>query len=193
MKAQKISWLLINRFSIRTFSQNITVWLGILALMFPTFGPMSIYHFQKSKIRKEVKNQILASISLSELTVFRSSDISQHRVHWIEENEFVLNGFYYDVVKWEHTDTGSIVYCWPDHEESHLEQLRSQIASSLLNAQKHDKPSEFIGYLMFIKGFFKDAFAMCLVNYLFQESCFQFIFDLISSFISRMDHPPETL
>ncbi|MFN4298360.1 MAG: hypothetical protein ACK4EX_01380 [Thermaurantimonas sp.] len=183
--------LLVMSFWHSGFLRSFTAWAFILALLFPTFGPMAVYHFQKKLIRQEVKKQILSTSSIHELVVFSKKVLLSSQIRWIDDQEFVLNGFYYDVVRWQDTDSGSIVLCWPDYAESALERLRTETALSILLTQKRDKPAEFIGYLMFIKGFFKSAFSFIYLMNSTQVRNFQYYPNQIQSFSRVIYHPPE--
>lgn len=160
-------------------------------LLFPSFGPMGVYHLQKKSIRREVKKQILQGIELSELARFRAADVTADKVRWIHSGEFVIDGFYYDVVRWVDTDSGRVVYCWPDHAESELERMRTEIAMSLLAHKRGERPSEFLSYVVFIKGFFKDDWHWDCAAWLPSEVQFPVISVSESLFGKGLFQPPE--
>lgn len=163
----------------------------MVMLGFPSFGPMAVYHFHKKLIRKEVKKQIIEGIALSELAVFRRSDVTKDKVRWVDEREFVLNGMYYDVVKWAETDSGGIVYCWPDSKESELERLRTDCAMVMLDLHRRDQPSKFESYKVYIKGFYRDLsdqacfVVWCVSGYAMYGQ------KGVVSVSHSVDHPPE--
>lgn len=165
------------------------VYVGVL--VFPSLGPMAVYHLQKKLIRKEVKKQIIMGIPLGELAAFRGSDVTGDKVRWMNEREFVIDGMYYDVVKRIETDSGEVVYCWPDFKESDLERVRTESAMAMLDVKQGKKPSEFVCYQIFIKGFYKDISEIQCFVYWYKNVYPADLQMVVVSVSHGLFHPPE--
>lgn len=162
-----------------------------MALVFPTFGPMGVYHLQKKLLRREVKKQLLSAVGYEELACFEATRLLAEDVRWVDDGEFVMDGLYFDVVERVNTDSGTMVYCWPDHKESELERVRSAVAANWLSDRQGKEPIGFLSYLIFIKGFYKtfekDYFLMRLT----QKGVFEYFSPIGSDIEISVFRPPE--
>lgn len=110
-------------------------WSGILllsCLSLPFLGIVTVFHFQKSQIRREIKHKIIDGLDPSELAriSLHKNDLSQLR--WEHSKEFEFEGEMYDVVSTIETKDSITYWCWWDYEETTLNQaLKHQLAQAL--------------------------------------------------------------
>lgn len=101
-------------------------------------------HYQKSVVRKQVKQEFLSGMNEEALILlkFKASSV-QAELHWEHSREFEYQGQMYDVVKSELKGDSIYYHCWPDHAESKLNrQIKELVANALNNnpqQQEHQK------------------------------------------------------
>lgn len=105
----------------------------IVCLTLPFFGTFFFLLCQKHSVRSEVRAKMIAGLSREELVTlqFSRSD-SETILNWEHSGEFEYAGQMYDVIRTvEHND--SIIYiCWPDNEETALNQKLGELVSLAL-------------------------------------------------------------
>lgn len=110
-------------------------WSGFLllsCLSLPFLGIVTVFHYQKSQIRREIKHKIIDGLDPSELAriSLHKNDLSQLR--WEHSKEFEFEGEMYDVVSSIETKDSITYRCWWDYEETALNQaLKHQLAQAL--------------------------------------------------------------
>lgn len=94
----------------------------ILALALPVLSTVTLLHFHRGAVRREVKMKLANRLCRDELVPFTFERNSpQHKqLDWIHSNEFELNGVMYDVVETELNDDSISYLCWPDLKETKL-------------------------------------------------------------------------
>lgn len=99
-------------------------------------GTISI---EKYMIRREVKHRLMDMLDNNELVkISLSKKDASRTLRWKKKNEFEFQGRMYDVVRSEESDNNITYWCWPDSDESYLNQL----LSSVINQSSHNKKSE---------------------------------------------------
>jgi len=94
--------------------------LFVLVFLFNIWGYYPVYLFQQYQIRSEVKGFLGESPKMADF-VFTFNLQQLHELRWIKENEFELNGSYYDILKQHQNPNGTITfYCYLDSKEKKL-------------------------------------------------------------------------
>ena len=102
--------------------------LLLLSLIAPVVTGLTMLHFQRKAVRKQIKHRILEGISNSELTLVKISPENKN-IRWKHSKEFEYKGEMYDIVRSEkHGDT-TYYYCWWDNKETHLNQRLTETLS----------------------------------------------------------------
>lgn len=121
-----------------------------LILLAPGFASFGWLHFQKMRIKNEVKSRIIQQIDDSLLVKMTFSvEEAETKLKWKHSKEFEYNHQMYDIVK-VHIDNGLVTYwCWKDHKET---RINRQIEALVKNAfgndqQKKEKQNQYITYL----------------------------------------------
>ncbi len=151
----------------------------LLTLVVPVLATLCILNFQKQKVRKQVKRQIIAGISKDQLVLLKFTKQDSANLEWKHAKEFKYQGYFYDIVEKEkHQDT-IYYWCWWDFEET---QLSKQLDHLLVHAFAKHPPaskSKLAFYAFYSKLFSEDVFsyscnsfvAFCKVHYLYFFSC----------------------
>ncbi|MEZ4773780.1 MAG: hypothetical protein R3D00_11405 [Bacteroidia bacterium] len=109
--------------------KNIISVFLLLCLFAPFLGIYTLLHLQKFFLRKEIKHHLLTLSEHQDLVEISLSHAQASLLHWPEPDEFEFEGQMYDVVSQEmHKDT-VVYWCWPDKEESRLNQRLSYLVN----------------------------------------------------------------
>jgi hypothetical protein len=115
--------------------------LLLLSLIAPVVTGLTVLHFQRKAVRKQVKNRILEGIPNSEFTLIKISPESKN-IRWKHSKEFEFKGEMYDVVRTEkHGDT-TYYYCWWDNQETLLNQKLNENISMELGQNATNKSTK---------------------------------------------------
>jgi hypothetical protein len=115
--------------------------LLLLSLIAPVVTGLTVLHFQRKAVRKQVKNRILEGIPNSELTLIKISPENKN-IRWKHSKEFEYKGEMYDVVRTEkHGDT-TYYYCWWDNQETLLNQKLNENISMELGQNATNKSTK---------------------------------------------------
>lgn len=109
--------------------------LLLFCLSAPIVGTYTGLHVEKYRVKKAVKQRLLAEVNPADLVFFQFSKIEQETVlHWEHEQEFEYHGQMYDVVRKVVRNDSVLLWCWWDHAETKLNrQLRHILAQTLSN------------------------------------------------------------
>ncbi len=134
---------------------RIVLAVGLLVLLLAPFVGMRVWHgWERWQLRQRIRAQILAELPDSALTCVRISvyDACKH-LRWEREDEFVLNGQWYDVAR--HTQQGDtlILWCVPDDAETAFENRQKHLIAQALAASTPRHNSLQRLWLLFF-GFF---------------------------------------
>ncbi len=134
----------------------------LVSLIAPVLTGLTVLHFQRKALRKQVKHRILEGIPKSELTLVKISPENKN-IRWKHSKEFQYNGEMYDVVRSEkHGDT-IYYFCWWDNKETKLNQKLNETLSLELgkNASRNTTKSALVDYfksLFFIENLVEPPF-----------------------------------
>ncbi|MCF8364846.1 MAG: hypothetical protein K9H16_03640 [Bacteroidales bacterium] len=92
----------------------------LCVIMFQMIGVFLLFKLKQNQIRQEVKMQLKAGVSESELTIFSFCTKDANTIKWVDDNEFVYHDQMYDVVKTLKIADQTVYYCLPDYEETRL-------------------------------------------------------------------------
>lgn len=135
----------------RAFITYLGILSLILSLVLPSSLNLSLYHWQGSKIRQEVKAYFKAGLKDSELSTFTFSEIEYRALDWENEHEFIWNNSKYDIVSIVYQGPKIIVKAWLDDKES---ALRKRFHELLETHQPPPASSDTFKLIDFFKGFF---------------------------------------
>ena len=111
----------------------------LLCLIVPFTGTISWLNYQKKKVRKQIKHEIIAGIDKGELVQLTFTiEETNSQLKWKHSKEFEFNHQMYDIV--EADTSGNIInyWCWWDHQETKLnKQLNKLLAQFLGNDTKN--------------------------------------------------------
>lgn len=123
--------------------------LFIFILLAPFYGMYLYFHFEKTEIKNEIKNQLIAGISKNELIKFCvSSDELQTKFEWKNKNEFSYKNQMYDIVYTDTKKNSVIFWCRKDSKETNLNTQLHQILNKVIggNAQNKDNQQKLINF-----------------------------------------------
>lgn len=98
-----------------------TAWILILVLTLPLGLTGWYLNWQKHKIKKSVKKELIAQTDKDklELLKFKKSELNL-QVVWKHAKEFSYNGEMYDIVNSQTINDSIFYWCWVDNEETSL-------------------------------------------------------------------------
>lgn len=119
----------------------------LVSLIAPVLTGLTVLHFQRKALRKDVKHRILEGIPKSELTLVKISPENKN-IRWKHSKEFEYNGEMYDVVRTEKHGDSTFYYCWWDNKETHLNQKLNETLLMELgkNASRNTTKNTLIDY-----------------------------------------------
>ncbi|GIV32491.1 MAG: hypothetical protein KatS3mg031_0026 [Chitinophagales bacterium] len=119
--------------SVMSLNKRVMPLFLIAVLTFPVAGTYGWLKMQMRQVRREVKRKIMQGISRDNLVRWEfTKDTAETLLHWKDNNEFEYKGRMYDVVFREETARYVILWCWPDDEETMLNQQLSHLVTQLL-------------------------------------------------------------
>ena len=115
--------------------RRFSIVLLLSALAAPLLGGWVWLEVEKKLVKRAVKHRILEGLDDAELTrlAFTPEEI-RTELEWEHDREFEFRGVMYDVVRRIETADSVVLWCWPDHAETALNQrLREQVLNALQN------------------------------------------------------------
>ncbi|MGB0881364.1 MAG: hypothetical protein ACPGSO_00315 [Vicingaceae bacterium] len=109
-------------------------------------GTVSWLNYQKKKVKRQIKHEIIAGIDKSELVSFTFSfSETQTKLKWKHAKEFEYNKSMYDIVEADTTNNTVTYWCWWDSKETQLNKKLSKLLAHFLgnNQQNKDTKSQF--------------------------------------------------
>lgn len=83
-------------------------------------------HHLKKEIKKEIRTQVFRqNLDSNEMVKFKNRDLKKAR--WKEDEEFVLKGYYYDVISVKIINGEKIYYCFKDKKETNIAKIETKI------------------------------------------------------------------
>ena len=111
----------------------------LVNMIAPMLGTFAYIQYRKSKVRHEVKENILHGIDKEELVYFHlTSEETQQLLKWEHDREFKYKGEMYDVVYIQQSNGITHLWCWLDNDET---QLNKQLEQLITVAQDDDPQS----------------------------------------------------
>ena len=158
----------------------------------PFYGTCFFLQHQKHVVKKEIKRQIIAGIDKKELVHLKFSGSELHaELYWEHEKEFEYAGEMYDVVKQKTIGDTIHFWCWPDHQETGLNQMLRKLVNdnfenNPVNKESQEKINNFLKSLYPVESFY-------WLSFLFQgkQSFSVYISYYTSPFIPNSSPPPE--
>lgn len=83
-------------------------------------------HHLKKEIKKEIKFQLFRqNLDTADLVKFKEKDLQN--ANWIEDEEFILNHYFYDLVSMKTIMGQKIYYCFKDKKETKIAKIETKI------------------------------------------------------------------
>ena len=131
---------------------SIGIILAVL-LCLPLLVLESTISIEKYFLRKQVKHRMMDDLKNEELVkISLSKNEAKSLLKWEKPHEFEFQGRMYDIVRKYETKDNITYWCWPDTDESYLNQLLSSIinkASKNKNSKKSDQLINFLKSIYF--------------------------------------------
>lgn len=116
------------------FRMRGVVAIGLLGVLLSPFAGTQVWHgWERYQVRQRIRAQLVAGLPDSALVCLRFSVRETHTLlRWERDDEFVLDGQWYDVVRQAQHGDSVLFWCLPDHAETRLEAAQQQqIAEAL--------------------------------------------------------------
>ena len=92
----------------------------IATLIFNGGGAIIFFHFLKSDIKREIAEYIEHELSLDEITALSINHENINNIRWINDEEFIYKGYYYDLIEKEKNGERIILFCYKDKKETEV-------------------------------------------------------------------------
>ena len=122
----------------------------LLILAAPFAVPFLYIHYQKKKVRKEVKEMIISGLKRDQLTVLTFSlEETKTLLDWQHSREFMYKDEMYDIVETEDQGDSVSYWCWHDREETHLHKKLDDLVTQSMagDPQNREKQQKISNYL----------------------------------------------
>jgi hypothetical protein len=123
-----------------------TRFVGILlffCLVAPIASTYTFLHYQKKRIKKEVKHQIIAGINKDELVLLKFSEKeSRSQLKWKHSKEFEYLAQMYDIVATEFKLDTIYYWCWLDNKETTLNKKLKVLAAFAFKQDSKNKENQ---------------------------------------------------
>lgn len=127
----------------------------LLCMAAPFLGTFTWLKYQKIKVRKELKKQLIAGVDKNELVLLKFTlEESRTDLRWEHDKEFEYNNQMYDVVEKEIRNDTVYYWCWWDYEETGLNRklqnlITDALGGDLERKKKQDHTLNFYKSLFF--------------------------------------------
>ncbi|WP_452230171.1 MULTISPECIES: hypothetical protein [unclassified Lacinutrix] len=120
---------------------KITGILLLFCLITPVVSTFTFLHFQKRRVRREVKGKMITGINKNELVLLKFTEAeTQTEIRWEHSKEFEFKGQMYDIVEKHVEGDNTYYWCWWDHEETKLNKQLDRLLTNVLgNIQKRQE------------------------------------------------------
>lgn len=161
----------------------------LLILVFTQVGYYFIYTYQQYCIKKEVRQNIINSISDDNFFVFNNDD---KNLIWEESDEFSINGKMYDVAKVKVVDNKKYLYCLKDDSETNLvtnyySNFSKENQSSKQKKEKQNIQFQFVALLQ------NEEPIIFLYKVMNSKHFTVYTQNAVFKSISKIDQPPKFL
>ncbi|WP_417431891.1 hypothetical protein [Halpernia sp.] len=152
-------------------------------------------HHLKKEIKKEIKFQIFRqNLDMADLVKFNEKDLKN--AHWKEDEEFILNHLFYDVVSIKTKNGEKIYYCFKDKKETKIVQIETEIRNFIVGSKFNTPEAKpYFAKIFKVNPVSKkipQTFSLLEENQ-FLKSNYQYYHNSIkvSDFIDKFTIPPE--
>lgn len=129
-----------------------------LIFLFNGGGAILFLNFMRSNIKKEVAEFIEHNMLKKEEIITLSFNESETKnIRWINENEFIYDGFYYDVIDKSSNNKRINFYCYRDKKETEVNKKIDKYCKTNTNGIKTNKMA-IEGLSLFLKQYFENNF-----------------------------------
>lgn len=140
-----------------TLKKGIGIFL-FLCLTMPFFVSYHWLAYHRDQVRREIKQKITGKLDSTDLVILRFT-VKESRtcLRWIEHGEFEYRNRMYDVIRSEIRGDQVIYLCYPDHQETALNQKVSELVSTALGQHQQNRDHQ--------KRFFKFVQSLYITNH----------------------------
>ena len=115
----------------------------LLSLVLPFVGTVSWLNYQKKKVKRHIKHEIIAGIDKSELVLFTFTKVQiENELNWKHSKEFEYNNSMYDIVEADTTNNTVTYWCWWDYKETKLNKQLSKLLAQFLGNDTQNKETK---------------------------------------------------
>jgi len=138
--------------------KNLITILLLTCLTLPFIGSVSWLNYQKKKVKRQVKHQIIAGIDKEDLVLLTFSlDNAENKLKWKHSKEFEYNGSMYDIVEADTSGNNINYWCWWDYEETKLNKQLTKLLAQYLSNNTENKAAKnqlnkFFDTLFYLKN-----------------------------------------
>lgn len=150
------------------WSKKAIISIFFLALLAPSAVFYLAVRIERKMIRKQVKAMLIKGVSDEQLVRFDFSFEECEALNWIHEKEFELDGSMFDIVRREVVNNRQILICWPDKEESLLNQKLRTLTDSGMDKNGPRKKRRYAVFEMFKLLLYAADNQSCTRPFLFQ-------------------------
>lgn len=115
----------------------------LLSLVLPFVGTVSWLNYQKKKVKRHIKHEIIAGIDKSELVLFTFTKAQiENELNWKHSKEFEYNNSMYDIVEADTSNNTYTYWCWWDYKETKLNKQLSKLLAQFLGNDTQNKETK---------------------------------------------------
>jgi hypothetical protein len=169
-----------------TLREKLSSLLLVIILLFNVCGYYIFFNVVQNNIRHDIKEQIRAGMTESELTMIEITVQNEAEIRWIEHNrEFTYRGNMYDVVKIKPVRDGKILYCINDIRERKL----------ITDFAKKNESNQKVRKLLsnFSNNFLPQPGMLRYINESSDQDFLLYTFDIQSKIKETADPPPKLI
>jgi len=123
--------------------KKITSILLLLCLTLPFAGTVSWLNYQKKKVKRQIKHEIIAGIDKSELIQFTFTKTQvEEELNWKHSKEFEYKNSMYDIVEADTVSNTITYWCWWDYKETKLNKQLSKLLAQFLGNDTQNKETK---------------------------------------------------
>lgn len=144
-------------------------------------------HFERSKIHSRVNKEILNNLQKEDLTCIKFTIDNNSILNWENDHEFEYQGKMYDVVTFEMIDDVIYYYCWPDHDETALNQKMDDVLEMLLGTDNEDEEDKEV-----LAKLYKSLFPTSIDDFIFIDQTPEISFEYYQANFSSLESSPPS-
>jgi hypothetical protein len=121
--------------------KRVLISLVLLAcFLLPLGGAYTFLMVRREAVRRNVKERLIACIDRSELVQFRFSDKDLRTLKMdTARKEFETDGLMFDIVYCSNKNDTTMLWCWPDHQETNLNMRLDDLAARAFGTDTKNK------------------------------------------------------